>query len=125
MKILLDSHIALWWLDDVPTLSTRVREMIADPDNTVFVSIASLWEIAIKQSIGKLELRKSLEESLYVSAIEVLPISQQHTYSILHLPHIHRDPFDRMLIAQAHYEQMTLITRDKRLAEYDCEVMVV
>src|ERR1035438_6959601 len=101
MRLLLDTHILLWWLANNPSLSVRARELIADPDNAVFVSAVSLWEIRLKQSLGKLQLPADFEERLAGESFESLPLLAAHAREVATLPWHHRDPFDRLLIAQA------------------------
>src|SRR5690242_10451915 len=101
MRLLLDTHILLWWLADSPSLPDQAREWIANPANAVFVSAVSLWEIWLKQSLGKLKLPSDFEEKLAAESFESLPLLEAHTRGLASLPWHHRDPFDRMLIAQA------------------------
>lgn len=112
MRILLDTHILLWWLDGDSRLSVRAGAMIADPANTVFVSAVSLWEIRLKQSLGKLDLPSGFEEALGGEDFENLPLTAEHTRELTLLPWHHRDPFDRMLIAQARAARLHFLTAD-------------
>ncbi|MCB0915734.1 MAG: type II toxin-antitoxin system VapC family toxin [Actinobacteria bacterium] len=118
MRLLLDTHALLWWLADAP-LSTVARDLIADPTNVVYVSAASGWEISVKTALGKLVAPDDLESSLTDCNFDSLPISFSHALAAGRLPPHHRDPFDRMLIAQAQHEGLTLITRDPRFEPYD------
>lgn len=118
MKILLDTHILLWWLADNPTLSSSARQRIANPKATIFVSTVSLWEIWLKQSLGKLMLSASFETKLADEDFESLPLLPEHARAVARLPWHHRDPFDRMLIAQAHVFGAKLLTADGSLAAY-------
>lgn len=118
---ILDTHTILWILYDKEKLSDKARSAIQS-DEVLFVSIVSLWEIAIKQSIGKLNILRSIEEianacNLY--GIKILPIDPAHLETMKKLPLIHRDPFDRLIIAQAMCEHLSLITRDGNIAKYD------
>jgi PIN domain nuclease of toxin-antitoxin system len=117
MRLLLDTHALLWWLAD-ESLSARTREAIADPANLVAVSAASAWEISIKKALGKLAAPDDLEHQLEAGGFEPLPISVAHAVAAGHLPRHHEDPFDRMLIAQALAEGLTIVTRDKRFDDY-------
>ncbi|NMC75430.1 MAG: type II toxin-antitoxin system VapC family toxin [Geobacteraceae bacterium] len=118
MRILLDTHIYLWWLDDSPLLSAEARKMITDADS-VYVSAASLWEAVIKISLGKLEAVPSdLAEGIRESGFEPLPITPEHTLALSHLSHFHKDPFDRMLLAQSLGEPLRLLTADALLPPY-------
>ncbi len=124
MNLLLDTHTMLWWLSDDPTLSEAARSAISDPENTVFVSAVVVWEIRIKQSIGKLDLPDDFDEVLDGQPFSKLPVMVDHAHAIARLPGVHRDPFDRMLIAQAMVERMTIVTRDPRIADYGVDVIV-
>lgn len=124
MKILLDTRILLWWLADSPSLSTRARELIADPDNAVFVSAVTLWEIWLKQSLGKLRLPADFEERLAGESFERLPLLAAHTREVASLPWRHRDPFDRMLIAQARASGLSFLTADEVAATYGESVLL-
>ena len=123
MNLLLDTHALLWWLDDNPTLSKKAREAISDGGNMVFVSAAVIWEIRIKQALGKLEIRSDFREALNNQAFEMLAITADHAHLIEELPPYHRDPFDRMLIAQAKFEGLTLVTRDKNFIKYNVPIL--
>ena len=117
MRLLLDTHALLWWLAD-ESLPARTREAIADPVNLVAVSAASAWEISIKKALGKLAAPDDLADQLEAGGFEPLPISVAHAIAAGHLPRHHEDPFDRMLIAQALAEGLTIVTRDKRFDDY-------
>lgn len=118
MNLLLDTHALLWWLDDNPTLSRKARAAITDGRNLVFVSAVVIWEIKIKQALGKLEIPSNFRKVLDDQAFKPLDITGEHAHAIGDLPPHHRDPFDRMLVAQAKTEGFTLVTRDTRLKEY-------
>ncbi|MDQ3662720.1 MAG: type II toxin-antitoxin system VapC family toxin [Actinomycetota bacterium] len=118
MRLLLDTHVLLWWLSNDPSLPPEAESAIADPGATVFVSAASAWEIAIKQALGKLDAPNDLENQVEVNRFEALPITISHAYSAGALPRHHDDPFDRMLVAQALAEGLTIVTRDSRLSRY-------
>jgi len=118
MNLLLDTHVLLWWLEDNPTLLKKAKKAIADGGNVVFVSTATIWEIRIKQALGKLEIPDNFRTILEQQAFEMLPITADHAHLIGELPSHHRDPFDRMLIAQALFEGLTLVTRDSRFNRY-------
>jgi PIN domain nuclease of toxin-antitoxin system len=123
MNLLLDTHVLLWWLDDHQALGEEARAAIRDAHNLVFVSAASAWEIAIKRSLGKLEAPDDLEEAVVASRFQSLPITLGHAHHAGRLPCHHDDPFDRMLIAQAYAEQLTLITHDKRFGDYNVPLL--
>ena len=123
MRLLLDTHTLLWWLAEDATLSRNARETIADPANQIFVSAASAWEIAIKKAAGRLRAPDDLEEQIEHNRFTPLPISLQHTTTAGALPNHHRDPFDRMLMAQGKIEQLTIVTRDDHIPDYGVEVI--
>lgn len=123
MKLLLDTHVLLWWLDDNPVLSEAARAAIREQHATVFVSAATVWEIAIKQAIGKLDIPGDLEEAVAANRFEPLPITFHHAAVAGKLPRHHDDPFDRMLIAQAQIERLTLVTHDNRLGAYGASLL--
>ncbi|MEG4808243.1 type II toxin-antitoxin system VapC family toxin [Microcoleus sp. F10-C6] len=124
MNILLDTHTFLWYLEDSKQLSSKAAELLEDPSNTLRLSIASLWEISIKLNLGKLSLQNSfseLEEVLQQLKIEVLPITFSDTECYLNLPLYHRDPFDRILVAQAINHSLVLVSRDVAFDAYDLQ----
>ena len=119
MRLLLDSHTLLWWWeDDRPRLGPQTQALIADAANEVFVSAATIWELAIKRATGKLQTPADLEAAVRLSGFIELPITFQHAERAGGLPLLHRDPFDRMLVAQAQAESLTLITGDASIARY-------
>ncbi|MDF1596909.1 MAG: type II toxin-antitoxin system VapC family toxin [Acidimicrobiia bacterium] len=118
MKLLLDTHILLWWLSDDPALSVEHRAAIADPANIVCVSAATAWEISIKKALGELDAPDDLVSALISSELEQLPITVAHAEAVGQLPPHHRDPFDRMLIAQAQVEDLAVVTGDPVFARY-------
>ncbi|MDP5314252.1 type II toxin-antitoxin system VapC family toxin [Streptomyces poriferorum] len=124
MKLLLDTHVVLWWLDDSAELNDEVKHLL-DTEPSVFVSAVTPWEIAVKQSLGKLEGPADLAERVRDSQFLSLPITAGHGVRASRLPGHHRDPFDRILIAQAQTEGMTILTRDKWIPSYDVQVMPV
>ncbi len=121
---LLDTHALLWWLSEPSKLSAEAREAITRGSNTVYLSSAAVWEMAIKKTLGRLDFPGNLEEVLRKDRIEALPITVPHALAVADLPLHHQDPFDRMQIAQARLEHLVLITRDPKIAEYDVEVLV-
>ena len=118
MRILLDTHLLLWWLEASPLLPARARELVSNPENTVFVSAVSLWEIWLKQSLGKLRLPLNFTERLAAESFESLPLLASHPRQVSLMPWLHRDPFDRMLVAQAQVEKLVLLTADEALTAY-------
>jgi len=123
MRFLVDTHALLWALGEPRCLSSAAREAISDPANLIVVSSASLWECVIKASIGKLDLPEDFFDSIPEAGYEVLPIRITHLNVYRTLPMHHRDPFDRMLVAQARAEALTLISRDPEIAKYDVEIL--
>ena len=122
MRLLLDAHTFLWWVTNSPRLSVMAREAIADDTNAILVGIGSLWELAIKRSIGKLDFPHDFRAVLSNEAFELLPISFAHLQALETLPLQHRDPFDRLLIAQSIAENVAVVTNDPKFALYDARV---
>ncbi len=123
MNILLDTHVLIWTLENNPTLSESAANHIINGENMVFVSAASVWEISIKMSMGKLQAPDNLLEEIRLHRFTPLPITFEHAQLAANLPDIHKDPFDRMLIAQAIKEQLILATRDKVIGEYKVKLL--
>jgi PIN domain nuclease of toxin-antitoxin system len=126
MRVLLDTHVLVWYLEGNPSLSRSKRELIVKAETEVFVSIASLWEIAIKSSLGKLKLTRSLTDvlqQLSAQSIELLHIAPGHVLQVASLPFHHRDPFDRMIIAQAKVEFLTVVAVDPQFNSYGVKVI--
>ncbi|HXT35138.1 MAG TPA: type II toxin-antitoxin system VapC family toxin [Chloroflexota bacterium] len=126
MRLLLDTHILLWCLGDDTALPSQARNLIADPANQISISSISLWEIAIKSRLGKLEgTIDDIHAAVLASGFLPLPFTLDHAAAVAQLPFHHRDPFDRALIAQAHREPLYLLTHDKALAAYGRAVIMV
>lgn len=123
MNLLLDTHVLIWVLENNPSLSAEAREAIIDGHNLVFVSAVSIWEISIKRALGKLLTPDNLLQEISAHRLELMDISAQHADLAGRLPMIHQDPFDRMLIAQASIESLTLVSRDGEIALYDVSLM--
>lgn len=127
MKVLIDTHTFLWWNTDDPLLSARAKEIIADGRNEVFLSAASVWEIVIKTSKGRLILpeppAKYISSRMSLYRFQPLPVKISHAAQVYELPLHHNDPFDRMLIAQSQLESLPLVTRDKDIQHYDLETI--
>lgn len=121
-RLLLDTHTFLWWLNDSP-VQPSARDAIANPRNDIFVSAVSAWEVSIKQSLGKLTAPSDVGEQIPANGFQPLPISVAHGLAAGALPPHHSDPFDRMLIAQAKLEQLTVVTRDHRFSSYGISVL--
>jgi PIN domain nuclease of toxin-antitoxin system len=124
-KVLLDTHTFIWWVEDSPKLSSKAKEIIANMQNDCFVSLVSSWEMAIKTSIGKLKLtipvREYVPQHLAANGFKQLDISFRHVTAVESLPWRHRDPFDRLLVAQALEEKMILVSADSILDSYDIQ----
>ncbi len=124
MNLLLDTHVLLWWLDDPAGLSEASRTAIRDGKNVVYVSAATVWEIVIKQALGKLDAPSDLEEVLRACRFTAHPVTVAHALAVRSLPPHHRDPFDRMLIAQAVCDGLTVVTRDPEILLYPVQTVV-
>jgi len=121
VRVLLDTHVVLWWLADDPALADEIKHLLdAEPD--AYVSAATLWEVSIKQALGKLG-PADLAERVRDAGFRELPMTMAHAIAAGRLPPIHRDPFDRMLVAQARCEDLTLITRDEDIHKYDVPLL--
>jgi PIN domain nuclease of toxin-antitoxin system len=127
MKILVDTSCWLWSLTEPERLNKKARNLLLDPTQALFLSAASSWEIAIKTALGKLQLPESPEQyipsRIALYNIQGLPIEHIHALKVFSLPKIHRDPFDRILIAQAQIERLTILTADRVFADYDVEII--
>jgi PIN domain nuclease of toxin-antitoxin system len=121
--VLADTHVLIWWLAGSPRLSSSAAKVIVDSRTEVRFSAASVWEISIKHAAGKLDMRENLLHELDYEGFIELPISARHGLIAGALPSHHRDPFDRVLVAQAQSENLTLITNDERIAAYDVPVL--
>ena len=122
-RFLLDSHALLWWAEDPALLTMEARHVLADGRNLVFVSVATIWELGIKQASGKLKPPDDVRNLIKANRFDVLSITSDHAHAAPSLPNHHSDPFDRMLIAQATIERLTFITRDADIAKYDVSVL--
>lgn len=127
MRFLLDTQVFLWWIADDPRLSEKARGTIRNAENRLFLSAASGWEIVIKAGLGRIKLSQKpqgfVARQLSANAIESLPIQMSHALHTHALPLHHRDPFDRMIVAQAQLEKMTVISSDPQIARYDVKVI--
>lgn len=122
MSLLLDTHVVLWWLDDNPKLGSSARESIsAEPD--VFVSAATVWETSIKATLGKLRMAPDFLDFLSATRFTELPVTWRHGKLAGGLPRHHEDPFDRVLVAQAQSEELTLVTADPVMRRYDVAIL--
>ena len=124
MKLLLDTHVLLWWLEDPALIADAARIEIANPRNAVYVSAVSIQEIVIKQQQKRLTCPEPLLPLLDENKFSSLPVMLTHALALGELPPLHKDPFDRQLLAQCRYEQMTLVTRDRTLTKYDVPFVI-
>ena len=125
MRLLLDTHLLLWTVDRHERLSARARRLIGDPENEPVFSVASLWEIAIKHALRRADFRydpRVMRRALLENHYDELPVTGEHAVAVATLPPLHRDPFDRMLVAQSIVEGITLLTSDPRLAQYPAPI---
>lgn len=118
MRFLLDTHAFLWWLADDPKLSAAARDAITTPEALLYVSAVTVWEVAIKRQLGKIQVDGDLIAEIAANGFLELPITAKHAQEAGDLPRHHEDPFDRMLIAQARLEGLTLISRDGQFEAY-------
>lgn len=118
MKLLLDTHTMIWVFAEPRLLSSQAKDAISDEDNDVFVSVISPWEIAIKRSKKRLHAPENLDEAVIAHQFRLLPVQLRHAKAIGSMPHHHADPFDRMLVAQAMIDGLTLVTSDRTLRRY-------
>jgi PIN domain nuclease of toxin-antitoxin system len=126
-RLLLDTHTFLWWVNDAPELSIAARKAIANAGNECFLSIASCWEMAIKSSLGKLSLTKPVErfvnDLITENGFRLLNIDLRHAAKVETLPFHHRDPFDRLLLAQAITEKLTIVSADSMFTSYGVKLL--
>jgi PIN domain nuclease of toxin-antitoxin system len=123
LRLLLDTHVALWWLADDQRFGQAAEAYLEDADNTVLLSAVVVWEVALKRSLGKLRAPNALVETLLEGGATPLPVDLDHAAAVAELPWHHRDPFDRLLIAQARIESAVLVTRDQVFHEYGVPVV--
>jgi PIN domain nuclease of toxin-antitoxin system len=126
MNLLLDTHVFIWWDSEPDKLSQRALSLCENPESKIFFSVTSLWEIQIKSQLGKIKLakpiRELIEDQCEVNTITLLTIQSSHVFELDGLPPVHKDPFDRMLIAQARSENLRFVTHDAVLADYPVEI---
>jgi PIN domain nuclease of toxin-antitoxin system len=127
MKLLLDTHVLLWWHSEPSRLSETAHDAISDLDNEIFLSVVNGWEVQIKAQLGRLTLSKPLrvilEQEQARNDFRLLPVTIAHVLALDLFPLHHRDPFDRLLVAQAHHEEMTLVTHDPQLSAYSVPLL--
>ena len=125
MNLLLDTHILLWWLDDHPALPEAAKDRIASRENLIFLSAAVVWEIRIKEALGKLDIPPNFQVIVDQQSFEKLPVKVEHAHAVKGLALHHRDPFDRMLIAQAATEGLTIVTQDPVFEKYSVPLLKI
>ncbi len=118
MQYLLDSHVMLWWFTEPEKLSAKASNIISNKTNPIFISSVTFWELAIKKSLGRLTLPHNLIEAVAAEGFKILPIMPEDGLGVADLPPLHSDPFDRLLIIQAKLNDLVIITRDTKIAEY-------
>ena len=127
MRLLIDTHVWLWWMTEPSRLNDETMTMLADGDNRVYLSVASVWEIVIKHGLGELPLRAEpghfIPKAMAEDRISGLAIENAHVLRTAHLPWHHRDPFDRLLVAQAQVEDLPILTADPLMLTYDVKVL--
>jgi PIN domain nuclease of toxin-antitoxin system len=123
MNLLLDTHVLIWALENNPMLSSIAKEAIINGKNRVFISAATVWEMSIKQALGKLYVPDNLQQELEQHRFTTLDINFEHAKLAGSLPNIHKDPFDRMLVAQAKIEKLTLISNDRYISQYEVRLL--
>lgn len=126
MNLLLDTHTAIWFVTDSKQLPRSAKKFIENPENHCFISIATLWEMGIKYSLGKLKLKAELKkifELFFESGLILMPITPDHILTNISLPFQHRDPFDRLIIAQAKREGYTIISKDREFENYEVNLI--
>lgn len=125
MRYLLDTHAFLWWTASSDRLPAELVRILPLPENIIYLSVGSLWEIAIKLSIGELSIddpERFLNEATEAYGVELLPVRKEHVLEVLRLPLLHKDPFDRLIVAQARLEGLSIVTADAQLAQYDIAI---
>ena len=127
MRLLLDTHVLLWWHNEPARLTARAHDAISDRDNEIFLSVVNGWEIQIKAQLGRLTLSEPLaallQQEQATNNFGLLPVTMDHVYALDHFPLHHRDPFDRLLLAQAHQEELILVTHDPKLSAYSVPLL--
>ena len=127
MRVLLDTHALLWWHEGSPDLSQRALDAVRDPANTVYLSVVNVWEAQIKHQLGKLTLQSSLREIVRqqhrINGFGLLSVRVDHVYRLDTMPMHHRDPFDRLLVAQALSEDLVLVSKDEKLTPYAATIL--
>ncbi len=122
-NFLLDTHIFIWWMESSKRLSKSQLKLLNDPQNQIFISVASVWEIILKRARHKLKVPNDIESGITKSGFTLVPIKLAHVLAVEKLPNLHSDPFDRVLIAQALTENLVFITDDIKIKKYDLQIL--
>lgn len=125
MNILLDTNAFLWAIANPKKIPQHIADIIIDPSNTVYYSVVNVWEVSIKRALGKLNMPNNIEQEIKIHDFSELQIKTSHVSAVELLPPIHKDPFDRMLVAQAIIEKLTIVTGDKNILKYDIKTLEV
>lgn len=120
---LLDTHVFIWLMQADKRINPNLRTLIQDPTNNIFISVATVWEIVIKKGLRKIKVPKDIEGGIKYAGLSIMPIELSHVLYVEDLPVYHKDPFDRILIAQAKVENLTFITHDKQIWKYDVDAL--
>lgn len=120
---LMDTHIFIWWMERNSRLSQDIVDLLSNPYNTIFLSVISIWEMVLKKQIKKLKLSRDITVGVKASGFTVLPLELSHVLGIERLPFLHKDPFDRLLIAQACVEDLIILTEDAKIKQYDVKIL--
>lgn len=125
MRYLLDTHFLIWLMEDSKKVSSEIKLLVKDPANEIFVSVVTVWEIVIKRSKGRLKIPKDIKGGVLEAGFKILPIDISHALEVENLPLLqrHKDPFDRILVAQAKVEGLTLVTADPKIWKYKVSVL--
>ncbi|WP_219419136.1 type II toxin-antitoxin system VapC family toxin [Pseudonocardia nigra] len=123
MRVLLDTHVLLWWMAEMPRLGSAARAAIDSPETDVHISAVTVGEIEIKRALGKLDAPDDMPEQMDRHGFTELPLTVRHAVAVRELPLHHKDPFDRMLVAQARVEGLTLVTADRAISKYDVRIL--
>ena len=123
MKYLLDTQVFIWWMEENKRLPQKIKFIIDDPTNRIFISVVTPWEIIIKRKLKKLKVPKNFENYLMKEVFKIVPIYILHVLNVEQLPHHHKDPFDRVLVSQAKAEKLTLITSDPKIWKYNISLL--
>ncbi|MBI2009799.1 MAG: type II toxin-antitoxin system VapC family toxin [Candidatus Chisholmbacteria bacterium] len=122
-RYLIDTNVLIWWMADSPRLSENIKNLLINSQSEIFLSVVSVWEVVIKKQVGKLRPPRDWKITLEKQKFEILTLDLPHVFYLEKLPFLHKDPFDRMLVAQALSEKLTLITADEKLRQYRVKVL--